>query len=68
MGRDSNIHFISGESFSVFVTSIGKIVSASGLTDSLNVFDLGVSLFFFGMSEINFLISSGIIAKLRYLL
>jgi len=41
------------------------MVSGGGLTDSSNVCGSGVSLFFHGVSAINFLISSGIIANLR---
>jgi len=54
-----------GESSYGFVTSMGKMVTGGGLTDSLNVCGSGLSLFFHGVSEMNFLMSSGIIANLR---
>jgi len=44
------------------------MVGGSGLTDSSNISGSGVSLFFSYVSEINFLMSSGIIANLRALL
>jgi len=47
------------------VTSMVKMVTSGGLTDPSNVCGSGLSLFFHGMSEINFLMSSGIIANLR---
>ena len=53
-----------GESSSGFVTSTVYMVGEGGLTDSSNVCSAGVSLFFRGVSAINFLISSGIIANL----
>ena len=68
MGGDSNVHVVRGEYFSGFVTSMVKMVRSGGLTDSLNVSGSGVSVFFRGVSEINFLMSSGIIANLRDLL
>jgi len=43
------------------------MVSGGGLTDSSNIYGSGVSLFSRGVSEINLLISSGIIAILRTL-
>ena len=65
---DSNVHVVRGESFSSFVISMGNMVSSGGLTDSLNASGSGGSLFFRSVSEINFLISSGIIANLHDLL
>jgi len=56
---------VSGESSSGFVTSTVKMVREGGLTDSSNICGSGLSLFFRGVSEINFLIFSGIIANLR---
>jgi len=44
-----------------------KMVTGGGLTDCSNVCGSGLSLFFRGISEINFLMSSGIIANLRHL-
>jgi len=41
------------------------MVRGGGLTDSSNVCGSGLSLFFCGVSEINFLMSSEIIANLR---
>jgi len=41
-----------------------KMVTGGDLTDSWKVCGLGLSLFFHGVPEINFLISSGIIAHL----
>jgi len=41
------------------------MVSGSGLTDSSNISGSEVSLFFCSVSEINFLISSGIIPNLH---
>jgi len=55
---------VRGESSSGFVTSMVKMVTGGGLSDSSNVTGSGLSLFFRGMSEINFLISSGIIENL----
>jgi len=55
---------VRGESSSGLVTSMVKMVTDGGLTDSSNVCVSGLSLFFRGMSEINFLMSSGIIANL----
>jgi len=43
-------------------------VRGGGLTDSSNVSGSGVSLFFHGVSESSFLMSSGIIANLCDLL
>ena len=54
-----------GESSSGFPTSTVKMVRGGGLTDSSNVCGSGLSLFFRDVSEINFLMSSGIIANLR---
>jgi len=68
MGGDSNVHVVRGESFSGFMTSMVKMVRSGGLTDSSNIYGSGVSLLFHCMSEINFLMSSGIIANLRDLL
>jgi len=55
---------VRGESSSGFVTSMVKMVTGGGLTDSSNVCGSGLSLFFRGVSEINFLMSSGIMANL----
>ena len=41
------------------------MVRGGGLTDSSKISGSGVSLFFCGMSAINFLMSSGIMANLR---
>jgi len=68
MGGGSNVHVVRGESFSSFVTSMVKMMRSGGLTDPSNVSGSGVSLFFCGVSEINFLMSSGIIANLHDLL
>jgi len=54
---------VRGESSSGFVTSLVKMVTSGGGTDSSNVCGSGLSLFFHGVSEINFLISSGIMAN-----
>jgi len=56
---------VRGESSSGFVISTVKMVRGGGLTDSSNVCGSGLSLFFPSVSEINFLMSSGIIANLR---
>jgi len=56
---------VSRESSSGLRTSMVWTVRECGLTDSSNVCGSGVSLFFRGVSAINFLISSGIIAFLR---
>jgi len=55
---------VRGESSSGFVTSMVKMVTSGGLTDSANVCGSGLSLFFRGVVEINFLMSSGIMANL----
>ena len=55
MGGDSNSLVVRGESCSGFVTSIVKMVTGGGLTDSSNICGSGLSLFFRGVSEINFL-------------
>jgi len=65
MGGDSNSHVVRGESSSGFRTSTVWTVRGGGLTDSSNVCGSGLSLFFRGVSEINFLMSSGIIANPR---
>jgi len=49
------VHVVREKSLSDLVTSIVKIVSSGGLTDSSNVFDSGASLFFHSVSDINFL-------------
>ena len=54
-----------GESSSGFMTLMVKMVTGGGLTDSSNVCGSGLYLFFRGVSEINFLMSSVIIANLR---
>ena len=41
------------------------MVRGGGMTDSLHVCGSGLSLFFRGVSEINFLMSTRIIANLR---
>jgi len=56
---------VRGESSSGFVTSTVKMMRGGGLTDSWNVCGSGLSLFFRGVSEINFLMSLGIIANIR---
>ena len=53
-----------GESSSGFPTSTVLMVRGGGLTDSSKVCGSGLSLFFRGLSQINFLMSSGIIANL----
>jgi len=65
MEGDSNSHVARGESSSGFVTSTVKIVTGGGLTDYSNVCGSGLSVFFCGVSEINFLMFLGIIANLR---
>jgi len=55
---------VRGESSSGFVTSTVKVVRRGGLTDSSNVCGSGLSLFSRGVWEINFVMSSGIIANL----
>jgi len=55
---------VRGESSLGFVTSMVKIVTGGGLTDFSNVCGSGLSFFFHGVSEINFLMSSGIMANL----
>ena len=42
-----------------------KMVTGGGLTDSSNVCGSGLSLFFRGVSETNFLMCSGIMAIIR---
>jgi len=62
---DSNSHVVRGESSSGFMTSMVKMVTGGGLIDFSNVCGSGLSLFFRGVSEINILMSSGIIPNLR---
>jgi len=63
MGGDSNFHFVRGESSSGFITSTVRMLRGGGLTDSSNVCGSRLSLFFRGGSQINFLMSLGIIAN-----
>jgi len=65
IGGDSNSQVVRGESSYGLVISMVKMVTAGGLTDSSNVCGSGLSLFFCGVLEINFLMSSGIMANLR---
>jgi len=64
MGGDSNSQVVRGESSSGFVTSMVKMVTGGGLTYSSNVRNSGLWLFFRSVSDINFLMSSGIRANL----
>jgi len=63
-----NVHVVREESFLGFVTSIVRVVSSGGLAEFSNVSGSGVSFLLCSMSEINLLISSGIIAYLGNLL
>jgi len=58
---------VRGESSSGCVTSMVKMLTGGGLTGSSNVCGSGLSLFFRSVLEINFLMSSGIMANLRNL-
>ena len=64
MGDDSNSQVMREESSSGFVASMVQMVTCGGLTDSSNVCGSRLTLFFHGVSEINFLICLGIIANL----
>jgi hypothetical protein len=68
MAGDSKVYSTKGDSGSGLWASIVKMVRGASLTDCSNILGSGVYLFFHGIFEISFLMSSGIIANLRDLL